>query len=900
MNRSDHRAFLLAFCQRTGAFVGWVLLLLTLALPAARADVQYVNDENDRLVEVVDAAGNSAMYQYDDAGNLLSIQRHTPDDLAIAEFTPDRGPVGTAVTIYGVGFSATAANNAITFNGVAAAVSSASPTTLTTTVPTGATTGLISVTVGLKTASSAKPFTVTTDPINAPPVITSFTPTIGSVGTPVTITGLNFDTIPVNNNVQFNNLSQAAVTSSTLTQISTTVPTNASSGHLNVRTFYGAATSSADFFVLPSGYTAAQVGATARIVVDGSSLAVNTGTAGQIAMVLFDGVKGQNLGLGMSTLTTTPTYGTVTLTIYKPDNTLLTTCYMYGNSRDCNLPLLPADGGYTVLVNPGSNYTASFDLLLSSDQTGTLTADAGALTYTSNRIGQNARYTFTGTIGQGLGLGMSTLTTTPTTGTVTLTIYKPDNTVLTTCYMYGNNRDCNLPLLPASGTYLIFADPGSSTASFDLLLSADLSGTMTVDGAAQMFSTDRVGQNARYTFTGTLGQGLGLGMSTLTTTPTYGTVTLTVYKPDNTVLTTCYMYGNNRDCDLPLLPTSGTYLIFADPGSSTASFDLLLSSDQTGTLTADAGALTYASTRVGQNARYTFTGTLGQGLGLGMPTLTTTPTYGTVTLTIYNPDNTVLTTCNMYGNSRDCNLPLLPASGTYLIFADPGNSTASFDLLLSNDLTGALTINGAAQAFFTDRVGQNARYVFNGTAGQGFGLGIPTVFTTPAGGVATVSIYKPDNTKLTTCYMFGVSGSKCNLALLPVSGSYTVFVDPGSYTASFGLFMSADITGTLISGGDAQVFSTDRVGQNARYAFSGTAGQNLSLLFSGDTFPGWTSVYVYKPDGSLLSSTSVYYSGSGSEGTGTWNLTNLPATGTYTVFVSSSGGSTGAISLQIP
>ena len=213
INRPDHRTFLLAFFQRAGAFVSGILLLLTLALPAARADVQYVNDENDQLVEVVDAAGNSAMYQYDDAGNLLSIQRHAPDDLVIAEFTPNSGPVGTVVTIYGVGFSTTAANNALTFNGAAAIVSSASPTKLITTVPTGATTGLISVTVGLKTASSAKPFTVTADPINAPPVITSFTPTIGSVGTPVTITGTNFDTIPVNNNVQFNNLSQAAVTS---------------------------------------------------------------------------------------------------------------------------------------------------------------------------------------------------------------------------------------------------------------------------------------------------------------------------------------------------------------------------------------------------------------------------------------------------------------------------------------------------------------------------------------------------------------------------------------------------------------------------------------------------------------------------------------------------------------
>lgn len=682
------KVLLLELLQKICAFIGLIILLSVTGISAVRADAQYVYDETDRLVEVVDAAGNSAFYQYDDAGNLLAIRRYVSDDLAIAEFTPDSGPVGTVVTIYGIGFSATAANNAITFNGVAAAVTSASPTMLITTVPNGATTGPISVTVGVKTASSAKPFTVTADPTNVPPIITSFTPTIGSVGTPVTISGLNFDTIPVNNNVQFNNLSQATVTSSTLTQISTTVPTNASSGHLNVRTFYGAATSSADFFVLPSGYTTDQVAATARVAVDGSSLAVNTGTTGKIAMVLFDGVKGQSLGLGMPALTTTPANVMVKLTVYNPNNSVLTTCSMFSNST----------------------------------------------------------------------------------------------------------RDCNLPLLPADGTYLIFVEPGNYTASFDLLLSTDLTGTLTADGAAQNYTSTRVGQNARYTFTGTLGQGLSLGMSTLTITPTNGSVKLTVYKPDNSVLTTCYMYSSSRDCDLPLLPVSGTYLIFADPGSS----------------------------------------------------------------------------------------------------------TASFDLLLSADLTGTLTVDGAAQAFITDRVGQNARYVFNGTAGQGFGLGIPTVFTTPAGGVATVSIYKPDNTKLTTCYMFGVAGSKCNLALLPVSGAYTVFVDPGSYTASFGLFMSSDITGTLAFGGDAQAFSTNRVGQNARYAFNGTAGQNLSLLFSGDTFPGSTSIYVYKPDGSYLSSTSVYYSGSGPAGTGTWNLTNLPATGTYTVFVTSSGGATGSISLQIP
>jgi YD repeat-containing protein len=108
---------------------------------SAQSAVQYVYDELGRLVAVIDTSGASAVYSYDAVGNLLSIVRRGSSDVSIIEFTPNSGPVGTLVTIYGTGFSATPNQNTLTFNGSSATVLSATATRLTATVPAGATTG---------------------------------------------------------------------------------------------------------------------------------------------------------------------------------------------------------------------------------------------------------------------------------------------------------------------------------------------------------------------------------------------------------------------------------------------------------------------------------------------------------------------------------------------------------------------------------------------------------------------------------------------------------------------------------------------------------------------------------------------------------------------------------------
>jgi hypothetical protein len=81
-----------------------------------------------------------------------------------------------------------------------------------------------------------------------PPTISSFTPTSGTFGTPITIVGTNFDPNPGGNSVTLNN-TQCTILGATTTQINTAVPNTATTGRLRVATAGGQATSASDFTV---------------------------------------------------------------------------------------------------------------------------------------------------------------------------------------------------------------------------------------------------------------------------------------------------------------------------------------------------------------------------------------------------------------------------------------------------------------------------------------------------------------------------------------------------------------------------------------------------------------------------------------------------------------------------
>src|SRR5665213_1862259 len=89
----------------------------------------------------------------------------------ITSFSPASGPVGTPVTITGTNFNATKTSNIVFFGATMATVTAATTTSLTVTVPTGATYQPISVLNG----------TTALIGYSASPFATTFTPTKGSI-----------------------------------------------------------------------------------------------------------------------------------------------------------------------------------------------------------------------------------------------------------------------------------------------------------------------------------------------------------------------------------------------------------------------------------------------------------------------------------------------------------------------------------------------------------------------------------------------------------------------------------------------------------------------------------------------------------------------------------------------
>ncbi len=170
-----------------------LIVALPLGLHGQSAEtLQASYDDNDRLIKVVDPNGNETTYTYDAIGNMVSITTSSVGGgttLAIFNFTPQQGGIGTTVTIQGQNFSATPASDVVKFNGTAATVTAATTSSLTVTVPSGATTGPISVKVGTATATTTTNFTVLQNP-----VITSVSPSSAIQGGTVStfqVTGLN-------------------------------------------------------------------------------------------------------------------------------------------------------------------------------------------------------------------------------------------------------------------------------------------------------------------------------------------------------------------------------------------------------------------------------------------------------------------------------------------------------------------------------------------------------------------------------------------------------------------------------------------------------------------------------------------------------------------------------------
>lgn len=857
----------------TTAFVLGCLVIL----PGLAADISYVYDDAGRLRAVIDPASDTAVYAYDAVGNLTGITRQPSSTLAVLQFTPSSSPVGTTVTIYGTGFSATPASNTVKFNGTTATVLTASTTVLTATVPSGATSGAISVTVGANTATSSTAFTVG----SGTPTLANFNPVVGNYGATVTLTGTNYDTTPINNRVAFT-AAMGTVATATSTSITVPVPSTAQTGPISVSTIQGKATSSQEFFVVPPGVISADVQYTGRITVDGPTVVASITTANKNGLMVFDGTVGQRINLGFSAATLSQ----FNITVYRPDGLItggISTLNTSGGGIDVGV--LPMSGTYTIFIDPANPFTGTVTVTASTELSGTITPGGAAVPISISRIGQNARYTFTGTAGQTVSAGLTAVTI--PNGNVS--ILKPDGSTLVGPTSFNTNGGAiDSQILPTTGTYAMLVDPSSTNTgnmTLQLYNTPDVTGTITIDGAPVTPTLTVPGQRARYTFTGTAGQWVNLGLTAVTISSN----TVSLLKPDGTTLVSSGFNTSGGSLDpTTTLPTTGTYTIVVDPAVlATGSMTLTLTSPLTGTITLDGASVPISLTKAGQTARYTFNGTAGQWVSLGM----TTVTINFSTVILLNPNGTQLASTSVGTSGSELEPPsTLPTTGTYTIVIDPsGTNTGAITLKLMSYLSGTLNLNGTATTTTITQVGQNARYTFTGTAGQWVSLGMTAVSIASS----AITLWKPDGTQLASTSVSTTGGSLDPPTALPTTGTYTVTVNPsGANTGSLTLTLSTEVTGTLTINAAATPVPLSRAGQNARYIFAGTAGQQATVKIIGNTL-GSVTVTLYTPSGAWqngLTSSAASFN---------LSTVTLATTGTYTVTVNPTGVTTGSLNLQV-
>ncbi len=158
---------------------------------------------------------------------------------SISNISPASGPVGTPVTISGTGFTGA---TSVAFAATEATFTVDTDQQISTSVPTGASSGVITVTTPDGSGASPSSFTVI-----VAPAVTGFSPDGGIPGSSVAIAGSGFTGSTA---VTFNGTAGAFNVDSDV-QITATVPAAATSGPIEVTNAAGSADSPTAFTVLP-------------------------------------------------------------------------------------------------------------------------------------------------------------------------------------------------------------------------------------------------------------------------------------------------------------------------------------------------------------------------------------------------------------------------------------------------------------------------------------------------------------------------------------------------------------------------------------------------------------------------------------------------------------------------
>ena len=225
-----------------------------------------------------------------------------------------------------------------------------------------------------------------------------------------------------------------------------------------------------------------------------------------------------------------------------------------------------------------------------------------------------------------------------------------------------------------------------------------------------------------------------------------------------------------------------------------------------------------------------FDGAAGQRMTLS----TSGTTFAYSYLSVLRPDGTPIV--DRRGSSTNQFIDTFPIqdSGTYTVIIDPDTTaTGTTEVLLRTvapDVSGAITVGGAAVTVPITTPGQNAGLTFTGTAGQRIAL---TATNTSITDYEDFAIVSPAGATLYASYLTAGNTTAVwsDIVTLPAAGTYTIRIDPekaGVGSASYSLKgVPADVSATIAVDGPAVPVTI------------GTAGQNARLTFAGSVVSGW-------------------------------------------------------------
>jgi YD repeat-containing protein len=677
--------------------------------------------------------------------------------------------------------------------------------------------------------------------------------------------------------------------------------------------------------------------------------------------VTFEAAAGQYLALAASVTQSTIT--SFSLSVVGPDGTQLASGTLntsfgntgYAGSTVVNLGPLPMGGTYTLLAQANSSGSGPLTLTLSTPAIATLAADGTSSGTAISTPGQGLLYTATATAGQYLNFALVESISNPgRINAASITVLRPDGSQLTTGALstafltcsgggtclgasgYYGSVVLNVGPAPESGTYTFLVQQTGAgsldTGTLSATLSTPQNATLSANAATSNANISSPGQGLQYSFSGLAGQYMALSVAE--SQGQINSAVIAVLAPDGSLLSTGALvttsagsgtFSGSTVLNMGPLPTTGNYSVYVlqsgtSTGAATGSLSVTLTTPLTGALATSGATANPAITLPGQGLQYTFAGTAGQYLSVGLAENVDQITSATVT--ILNPDGSLLANGNLttatvynalagiagYSGSVVMNIGPLLASGTYTILVQQiggggAANTGTLSLTLSGPVTGTLAANGGTSNVNASMSGQGIEYSFAGAAGQFVAATVLESVDQIKG--ATVSILNPNGLVLTTGSLTttavpnalsGIAGYSGGVVLnagpLPAAGTYSVLVQQtgtgGPNTGTLSLTLSSPVTGAVPVGGSTSV-PVLLPGQGVQQTFTASAGELLTVQVAESYGSNISSaaVTVFNPDGTRLKQQAMNATTcstcNGYAGTTTFDLGSVPQSGTYSV-----------------